>query len=206
MARALAEFVEVARDYNCFFVLDDAHGFGVLGDRGQGTAGYLDRTKDMDIICGSFSKSLSSTGGFVAGSKAVIEYFRSHSKQAIFSAAISPSQAACALAALRVIKSEPEHRERLWENTRYFRRIINHLGLDTWSSESPAVPLVFGNKEATYRVWKSLLEADIFTVMAISPAVPPGKDLLRTAVSARHKREDLDRVGDALAKACRRFV
>jgi len=200
----IPEIVDVVRDHNCFIVVDDAHGFGVLGDRGQGTVGYLDRTNDVDVICGSLSKSMASTGGFIAGSKEVIEYLRTHSKQTIFSAAISPSQAACALASLKVLQEEPEHRERLWENTRYYKRILNQLDIDTWGSETPAVPIIVGNKERTYRIWRTLLDEGVFTVIAIPPAVPPGKDLLRTAISARHTREDLDKVGEALRKAFRK--
>ena len=200
----LPEILEVIHGHNCFLVVDDAHGFGVLGDRGQGTVGYLDRTKEVDVICGSLSKSMSSTGGFVAGSRPVIEYLRTHSKQTIFSAAISPSQAACAMAALDVLQTEPQHRERLWDNTRYYKRLLNQIGLDTWESETPAVPIVFGEKERTYRVWQRLIKEGIFTVLAIAPAVPPRKDLLRTAVSARHTREDLDRVADALKRAVKR--
>ncbi len=201
----LPEIVEVARDHNMFFVVDDAHGLGVLGDRGQGTVGYLDCTKEVDLICGSLSKALASTGGYIASSKAVIEYLRTHSKQTIFSAAISPSQSACALAALEVIQREPIHRERLWENTRYYKRLLNQLGLDTWESETPAVPIIIGNKERAYRVWKSLLDQGIFTVIAIAPAVPPGKDLIRTAISARHTRADIEQVAEALARALKQY-
>ncbi|MCD8482097.1 MAG: pyridoxal phosphate-dependent aminotransferase family protein [Verrucomicrobia bacterium] len=174
----LPEIIEVGRGNNCFYVLDDAHGFGVLGDRGQGTAGYLDCVRGVDIICGSLSKSLSSVGGFVAGDKTLIEYLRTHSKQCIFSAAISPVQAACALAALDILQREPEHRLRLWDNTRYYKQLLNQLDLDTWDSETPAVPIIVGNKERAYRIWKNLLEQGVFTVLAIAPAVPPGKDLL----------------------------
>lgn len=201
----LPELIEVARDHNTFFVVDDAHGLGVLGDRGQGTVGYLDRTNEVDLICGSLSKALASTGGYIAGSKAVIEYLRTHSKQTIFSAAISPSQAAGALAALRVLQSEPEHRERLWDNTRYFKQLLNRLELETWESETPAVPIIIGNKERTFRIWRHLLENGVFSVIAIPPAVPPGRDLLRTAVSARMTREQLDRVGDVLKRAFRKI-
>ncbi len=200
----LQELLDVAREHNCFFVLDDAHGLGVLGDRGQGTVGYLDRTNEVDVICGSLSKSLASTGGFVAGARVVMEYLRTHSKQTIFSAALSPSQAACAQAALEVLQTEPQHRERLWENTRYYKRLLNQLDIDTWNSETPAVPIVLGSKERAYRVWKGLMDAGIFTVPAIAPAVPPGKDLLRTAVSARHTHTDLERVAEALKKYLKR--
>jgi 8-amino-7-oxononanoate synthase len=201
----LQEMLEVCRTHNCFVVVDDAHGLGVLGDRGQGTVGYLDRTAQVDVICGSLSKSMASTGGFIAGSRSIIEYLRTHSKQTIFSAAISPSQAACALASLEILRNEPEHRERLWTNTRYFKRMLNQIDVNTWESETPAVPIVIGNKERTYRVWKNLMEEGIFTVMSIPPAVPAGKDLIRTAVSARHSREDLERMVEAL-KNCLKKV
>lgn len=200
----LQELIEVCRPYNCFFVVDDAHGLGVLGDRGQGTVGYLDRTNDIDIICGSLSKSMASTGGFIAGSKPTIEYLRSHSKQTIFSAAISPSQAAVARASLEILQDEPEHRERLWENTRYYKRLLNQIGANIWESETPAVPIILGNKERTYRVWKDLMDAGIFTVISIPPGVPPGKDLIRTAVSAQHTFEDLERMVECLKKSLKK--
>lgn len=200
----LPELLEVAADRNCFVVLDDAHGFGVMGEQGGGTCAYHGVTEEIDVICGSFSKALSSTGGFVAASQVVIDYLRAHSKQTIFSAAISPSQAACAEAALEVMQAEPEHRERLWENTRYYNQLLHELDLDTWESESPAVPIVLGTKERAFAAWKSLFESGIFTVMAVSPGVPPGKDLLRTAVSARHTKEELERVAEALRKYLRK--
>lgn len=200
----LQELIEVCRPFNCFFVVDDAHGLGVLGDRGQGTVGYLDRTNDVDVICGSLSKSMASTGGFIAGSKAVIEYLRSHSKQTIFSAAISPVQAAVAQTSLDILQDEPEHRERLWENTRYYKRMLNQIGADIWDSETPAVPIIVGNKERAYRVWKHLMDEGIFTVISIPPGVPPGKDLIRTAVSAQHSSEDLERMVEALKKSLKK--
>ncbi|MFW6354986.1 MAG: aminotransferase class I/II-fold pyridoxal phosphate-dependent enzyme [Verrucomicrobiota bacterium] len=200
----LPEFGEVTRGHDCFFVLDDAHGLGVLGDRGQGTVGFLDCLPLVDVICGSLSKSLASTGGFIAGSKEVIEYLRTHSKQAIFSAAIAPSQVAAAAKALEILRTEPEHRDRLWENTRHFKRLLNRMEVDTWESESPAIPIIIGSKERAYPVWRTLLKEGFFTVLAIAPAVPPGKDLLRTAVSARHSFADLEAAAEALERALRR--
>ena len=113
----LPEFIEVIRGQNCLIILDDAHGLGVLGSQGRGTADHFKATADVDIIAGSFSKSLASTGGYVAGSRHMIEYLRTYSKQTIFSAAISPVQAACAMAALDIMEPEPEHHKRLWSNT-----------------------------------------------------------------------------------------
>ena len=149
------------------------------------------------------SKSLASTGGFLAASADVIEYLRTNSKQTIFSAALPPAQAAIAMASLDVMQSEPEHLEKLWQNTRRYQAILKQLGLDTWESETPAVPIVLGSKESVYHFWQALLAEGVFTVMSIAPAVPPGKDLIRTAISAMHTDEQIDRIGDALAKAMR---
>jgi 7-keto-8-aminopelargonate synthetase-like enzyme len=201
----LPEILTVAEDYGCFTVLDDAHGFGVLGRQGRGTADHFGLGSKIDIICGSLSKSMASTGGFVAGSREVIDYLRTNSKQTIFSAAISPGQAACAQAALEIMKSEPEHLELLWKNTKRYTDMLRSLGLDTWGTETPAVPVVLGSKESVYRFWKALLEKGVFTVMSVAPAVPPGKDLIRTAISAMHTDDQIDRIGDAMAYAMKRI-
>jgi len=201
----LPELLEIAESSGCFTVLDDAHGFGVLGHQGRGTADHFGLNDRIDVLCGSLSKSLASTGGFVAGSKSVIEYLRTHSKQTIFSAALSPCQAAVALASLEVMQTEPQHLERLWSNTRKYRSMLKGLGLDIWESETPAVPIVLGSKERVYPFWRTLLDKGIFTVMSIAPAVPPGKDLIRTAISAMHTDEQLDRIADAMTYAVRRL-
>lgn len=195
------EILEVCKDHNCFFVMDDAHGFGVMGPGGRGTAAHFGVADEVDIITGSFSKSLSSTGGFVAGSSDVIEYLRTHSKQTIFSAAISPPQAYAASASLDILQTEPEHHQRLWENTRKYKEMLRGLGLDIWESETPAVPIIMGKKEKAYRFWQALLEKGVFSIMSIAPAVPPGKDLIRTSMSARHTAEDLEIVAEAMAYA-----
>lgn len=199
------DLVGVARENGMFVVMDDAHGFGVLGPGGRGTAARFGLAESIDVISGSFSKALSSTGGFVSGSRATIDYLRTHSKQTIFSAAIAPAQAACALASLRLLREEPEHLERLWHNTRRYKAMLDGLGLDTWGSETPAMPIVLGAKEKVYAFWKDLLSKGIFTVISIAPGVPPGKDLVRTAVSARHTDEDLERIGEAIAFAARKL-
>ena len=197
------ELLEIASQNNCFSIMDDAHGFGVLGENGRGTANHLGVTDDIDIICGSLSKSLASTGGFVAGSKSLLDYLRTHSKQTIFSAAISASQAACAEAALDILKSEPEHLERLWKNTERYKEILHNLELDTWGSATPAVPIVIGEKLKAYRFWQGLLKEGVFATISLPPAVPPKKDLIRTAISARHTDEDLDKIADAMTKVAK---
>ncbi|MDF3057813.1 MAG: 8-amino-7-oxononanoate synthase [Rariglobus sp.] len=200
----LPSLLSVAGDYGCFNVLDDAHGFGVLGRQGRGTADHFGLTDKVDILCGSMSKSLASTGGFVAGDRDFIEYLRTHGKHTIFSASLSPSQAAAASAALDIIQNEPEHLDRLWRNTRRYIAMLQSLGLDTWGSETPAVPIVLGDKQRAYAFWQALLEKGVFTVISIAPAVPPGKDLIRTAISAGHTDEQLDRIGEAMAYALKK--
>ncbi len=201
----IPEILEVTKDRNCFLVMDDAHGFGVMGPGGRGTAAHFNATDKIDLLCGSFSKSLSSVGGFVAGSKDCIEYLRTNSKQTIFSAALPPAQAAAALAALDVLRNEPEHLERLWANTRRYKKLLEDLKLDTWGSETPAMPVVLGSKERVYSFWQRLMEKGVFTVMSIAPAVPPGKDLIRSAASAGHTDEDFEIIAEAFAYAARRI-
>ncbi len=197
----LPQLVEIAQEFNAFLVLDDAHGVGVLGDLGKGTANHFGLTEEVDVICGSFSKSFSGTGGFVASSEDAIEYMRSHSKQTIFSAALSPSATACAHAALKILRSEPEHRARLEKNLSRYRNLLHELRLDTWESESPAVPIVLGKKEKVYYFWKALLEKGVYAIISIAPGVPPGKDLIRTAISAAHTENDLDIIEEAIRYA-----
>ena len=197
----LPAFVEIAKAHDCFTVLDDAHGFGSLGKQGRGTASHFQLSDEIDVICGSFSKALASTGGYVTSPQEAIDFLRSHSKQAIFSAALSPCAVACAKAALDIMQEEPEHHERLIANLIRYRQILNELELDTWESETPAIPIVLGEKEKVYFFWKALMEKGIFTVISIAPGVPPGKDLIRTAISASHSDEDLDQIADALAYA-----
>ncbi|WP_309380487.1 aminotransferase class I/II-fold pyridoxal phosphate-dependent enzyme [Cerasicoccus frondis] len=198
------ELIQACEGHDCFYVMDDAHGFGVMGPQGRGTAAHFGLTDEIDVITGSFSKSLSSTGGFVAGSRDVIEYLRTHSKQTIFSAAISPPQAYAASASIDILQTEPQHHQRLWDNTRRYKEMLRSLGLDIWDSETPAVPIIMGKKEKAYRFWQALLEKGVFTVMSIAPAVPPGKDLIRTSMSARHTDEDLEKVYEAMEYAIKK--
>ena len=197
----LPELIEVAKEFDTFFILDDAHGIGVLGDDGRGTANHFDLTDQIDVICGSFSKSFSGMGGFVCASKEAIDYMRSHSKQTIFSAALSPVSTACAHAALGIIRSEPEHRKKLEANLSRYRKLLDELNLDTWNSESPAVPIVLGKKEKVYYFWKALLEKGVYAIISVAPGVPPGKDLIRTAISAAHTDEDFDLIEEAFRYA-----
>ncbi len=202
----LPALLSIAHEHDCFNVVDDAHGFGVLGRQGRGTCDHFGVTDKVDVICGSMSKALASTGGFVAGNRDTIEYMRTHGKHTIFSASLSPSQAGAASAALAILQSEPEHLERLWANTRRYSAMLKSLELDTWGSETPAVPVVIGDKQRAYAFWQALLEKNVFTVMSIAPAVPIGKDLIRTAISAGHTDEQIDRIGEAFAYAKKKVL
>lgn len=197
----VAELVEVARAANCFIVMDDAHGLGILGRNGRGTADHFGVTDQVDLICGSLSKSLGSIGGFVCGGRAAIEYLRTHSKQTLFSAAISPAHAACAHAAIKLMEASSELTDRLWANAAKYRRILNDLELDIWDSPTPLIPVVLGDKRKVYFFWQKLLEQGVFTVMALPPAVPPKKELIRTSITAAHTDDDLDRIATAMAAA-----
>jgi 8-amino-7-oxononanoate synthase len=202
---SLAQICDLADAHDAGLVVDDAHGFGVFGRDGRGICDECGVTDRVDMIVGTFSKSLASTGGFVAGDRSLIEFLRSNSKQIIFCAALGPGPIAAAHEALKVMQEEPEHRLRLWENTRYFHSILRDIGLDFWNSPSPAVPIVLGDKELCFMLWKELWEAGFFTVMSVSPGVPVGKDLIRTAISSLHTKEQLDQLGDALRKAVKKL-
>ena len=197
----LPKFVDIAEENDGFLIMDDAHGLGVLGNHGRGTADHFNLVDRVDIITGSLSKSLGSIGGFVAGDKEAIDYLRTHSKQVIFSAALSPCQAAAAQAALQVMQDEPEWLESLWSNTRRYKRFLDDLGLDTWESETPAIPIIIGDREKAYYFWKRLKEKGVFAIFATAPGVPPGKDLVRTAMSARHDDADFEIIENAIRYA-----
>ena len=199
----LDQFVEIGQCHDCFIVVDDAHGFGVMGNQGRGTADHFGVTDSIDVISGSFSKSLASTGGFVAGDKEVIDYLRTYSKQTIFSAAINPTQEAIASKALEIHLEEPEHLERLWKNTERYHAFLESLGLDYWESKTPATPIVAGTKERAYFFSERLKEKGVYANIIIPPGVPPGKELVRTAMSASFSDDDLDRLETAITYAAK---
>ncbi len=201
----LPEFLKIAQNHDLFTVMDDAHGVGVIGETGRGTTEHFDCLGKVDLICGSLSKALATTGGYVAGDKELLEYMRTHSKQTIFSAAISPAQAACAEAALELIKAEPEHLTRLINNTKHYKSGLEKLGIDTWGSQTAAVPLIIGDRLKAYKIWKELIAQGVFTTISLPPSVPPNKELLRTAISAAHTVEDIEQGLDRLGTAFNKF-
>jgi 8-amino-7-oxononanoate synthase len=202
---SLPSIVGLAEQHGAIVIVDDSHGVGVLGREGRGTVDHHHLTGRVEVVTGSLSKSFASTGGFVAGSRHMIEYLRTHCRQITFSASLSATQSIAALTALQVMQEEPEHRQRLLDNATYYRAGLRDLGVDYWNSHTPGHPIVLGDKEKCYHVWSKLWEEGFFTVMAVSPGVQAGKDLIRTSVTALHTREQIDLFLHALRKALKKI-
>jgi 8-amino-7-oxononanoate synthase len=192
----LPELVAVAKEYGARIMLDDAHGIGVLGKTGRGTLEHFNLTDQVDLVMGTFSKSLASLGGFIAGDASVINYIRHNSRALIFSASMPPSSIAAAQAALDVIKTEPEILEQLWINTRFLMKRIVDLGFDTGPTETPIVPMIVGDDVRAFIFWRLLFDEGIFTNCVISPAVPPGGQRIRMCLMATHSLDDLETVAE----------
>jgi 8-amino-7-oxononanoate synthase len=188
----LPELVRLARRHGVALAVDDAHSIGVLGPNGEGTAAHFGLTDEVDLIAGTFSKSLASIGGFVAGSENVIHYLKHHSRPLIFTAALPASNTAGVLAALEVLRSEPERRAQLWANTRRFQDGMRSLGYDIGETETPIVPVLIGTMERTFLFWRKLFDAGVFTNPVMPPAVPPSACRLRTSLMATHTFEQID--------------
>jgi len=186
------ELVRIAKKYGVALALDDAHSIGVLGPNGDGTAAHFGLTEEVDLIAGTFSKSLASIGGFVAGTESVIHYLKHHSRPLIFTASLPPANTAGVLAALEVIKSEPERRENLWANTRRLHDGFRQLGYDIGETETPIVPVLIGPLEKTFVFWRKLFDAGVFTNPVAPPAVPPSQCRLRTSLMATHSFDQID--------------
>ena len=191
--------VKVARKHGAAFAVDDAHSLGVLGPKGDGTAAHFGMTDEVDIIAGTFSKSLASIGGFVAGSVNVVNYLRHHSRPLIFTASLPPSNTAGVLAALDVIKTDSERRDRLWANTRRLHEGFRQLGFEIGPTETPIVPVLIGPLDRTFIMWRKLYDAGVFTNPVAPPAVPPSQCRLRTSLMATHTFEQIDFALDAFA-------
>jgi 8-amino-7-oxononanoate synthase len=199
----LPEIVAVAREFGAGVMVDDAHGIGVLGRSGRGTAEHFDLENEVDLIMGTFSKSMASVGGFIAGNATVIDYIKHRARTLIFSAAPPPASAAAALATVEIMDKEPERREKLWENTRFFSEGLQSLGFNTGDSKTPVVPVVVGEDLAALRMVHRLQEEGVFVNCVLSPATPPGRALIRTSLMATHTRAQLARALDAFEKVGR---
>jgi len=189
----LPDIVPVCKKHGARLMVDDAHGIGVSG-RGRGTAAHFGLTDDVDLIMGTFSKSLASIGGFIAGSEAVMDWVQHLARSLMFSASLPPSNAAAALAALQILEREPERVDRVNAVAERMRTRYAEMGYDVGQSRTPIVPIFVGQAIDAMAFWKAALESGVYTNVAIPPAVPEGKSLLRTSYMATHTDDELDEV------------
>ncbi len=201
----LPEVLEIAKKHGARLMVDDAHGIGVLGKTGRGTAEHFGFENEVDLIMGTYSKSLASIGGFIAGDADVIHYIKHSARALIFSASPPPASVAAVSAALDIIENEPERIERLWKNTRKMLIGFKELGFEVGASQTPIIPIIVGEDEIAFKTVMMLQAEGVFANVAVSPAVPPGKALIRTSYMATHTDEHLDKVLDAFKKAGKAF-
>jgi 8-amino-7-oxononanoate synthase len=197
----LPEIVELADKYGANIMVDDAHSLGVIGHKGAGTASHFGLTDDVDLIMGTFSKSLASLGGFIASDATTIDYLKHRARSLMFSASMTPGSVASVIAALDIIESEPERIQKLWDNTNYAMKLLLDEGFDLGPTESPILPIYVRDNEKTFLVTKYLQEAGIFVNPVVSPAVPSDSSLLRFSLMATHSFEQIDEAIEKIARA-----
>ena len=196
----LPEIVRLAKQYNASIMVDEAHGIGVLGDHGRGTCNHFGVTDDVDLIMGTFSKSLASIGGFIASDKETINYLRHNSRSYIFSASNTPAATAAAGAALDIMLNEPERIEHLWELTHYALDGFRNMGCEIGHTSTPIIPLFIRNNDLTFLVVKELFDAGISVNPVVSPAVAPEDTLIRFSLMATHTKAQLDYALETIQK------
>jgi len=196
----LPGIIPLARRYGARVLVDDAHGIGVLGANGRGTAEHFGLENEVDLIMGTFSKTFASIGGVVVGDRPVISYIKHHARPLIFSAAATPASVASVLAVLDMLENEPELRTRLWAVTERMRAGFQAMGYDTGPSQTPIIPVLIHDDEKCFMLWRLLREEGIFTTPVIYPAVPQGQSLIRTSYGAGHTDEELDAILAAFEK------
>ena len=201
----LPALVELANEFDAGLLVDDAHAVGVVGETGAGTAEKFGLTDEVDLILGTFSKSFASIGGFVAANADIVEYLRNHARALIFSASMPPAAVATVLEALEIIRSEPWRRDRLWENTHRMMEGLQSIGFDIGPTQTPIVPILIGPMEKTFKFWRALFDAGVFTNPVVPPAVPEGSCRLRTSYMATHSDEELDFVLERVEEIGRRL-
>lgn len=189
----LPEIVKLAKKYNARVMVDDAHGLGVLGENGQGTAHYFGLEKEVDIIMGTFSKSLASVGGFVASEKDVVDYIRHNSRPYIFSAAIPAANTASALAALKILRNSNERVKNLNEISDYMRKKLKEANVDFYETKTPIIPIYTYTTEKTLLACKLLFENGVYVNPVLPPATPVGECLIRTSYMATHTKAQIDK-------------
>lgn len=194
----LPEIIALCKTYDAMLMVDDAHGIGVMGENGKGTVEHFNCLEQVDIITGTFSKSFGGVGGFVAASKKLIQYLRFYADSNVFSAALTPQVTASVLKALELIKTKPEIRQKLWNNTNYLRKELTKRGFDIGKSVSPIFPIMVRDNKKVYQIAKMLQERGIFTIAIVYPAVRTKEARLRVSVLSTHEKEHLDSLVNAL--------
>lgn len=201
----LPEIVNLAEKYNGSIYVDEAHSLGVFGKQGRGLCNHFGLTDKVDVIMGTFSKSLAAIGGFVASDKDTMNFIRHHSRSYIFSASISPAATASVIAALDVIKEEPERIAHLWEITNYSLKLFRDFGFEIGPTQTPIIPLYIRDMEKTFLVTEDLYENGIFVNPVVPPACSPDATLIRFSLMATHTKEQIDRAVDVLVKVFRKY-
>jgi 8-amino-7-oxononanoate synthase len=188
----LPEIVRLKEKYNASLMVDDAHAIGVIGQNGRGTSSHFKLTQDVDLIMGTFSKSLASVGGFIAGDKEVINFLKHNARALIFSASMPPASVASVSAAIEIMLDEPERIKHLWDLTKYAQQAFISAGIDTGKSETPIIPLYVKDDMKVLKLARILLDEGVFVNPVISPAVSKENALIRFSLMATHSYEQLD--------------
>jgi 7-keto-8-aminopelargonate synthetase-like enzyme len=196
----LPEIVSLSEKYGASVYVDEAHSLGVLGENGRGVCNHFNLTDKVDIIMGTFSKSLAAIGGFIASDAVTMDYIRHHSRPYIFSASISPAATASVLAALDIIEKEPERMKHLWEVTDYALNLFRQQGFEIGNTQTPIIPLYIRDMRKTFTVTRELLDNGIFVSPVIPPACAPEDTLIRFALMATHTKEQIDHAGEVIVK------
>jgi 8-amino-7-oxononanoate synthase len=196
----LPEMALLAEEFGANIMIDDAHSLGVIGERGAGTASHFGLTEDVDLIMGTFSKSLASLGGFIAADAPTIDYLKHRARSLMFSASMPPGAVASVLAALEIIKTEPERIQKLWDNTNYAKKLLLDEGFDLGPTESPILPIYVRDNEKTFIVTRMLQDSGVFVNPVVSPAVPSDSSLLRFSLMATHTFAQIDEAIDKISK------
>jgi glycine C-acetyltransferase len=201
----LPGLVEIAESHGAIMMIDDAHSSGVLGRNGRGTVDHFGLHGRVDIQVGTLSKAVGVLGGYVCGSRDLIEFLYHRARPFLFSTSHPPGVAAACLAAFEILENEPERIERLWDNTRYFKAALKNAGFYTGESETPITPIMVGEVKMAHAFSAALFENGLFATGIGFPTVPEGKARVRTIVTATHTREMLDRAGEILTRVAKKM-
>jgi 8-amino-7-oxononanoate synthase len=201
----LPEIVAICKKYGARIMVDDAHGVGVTGPGGRGTAAHFGLQDEVDVIMGTFSKSFASVGGYIIGKEEVLHYIQHNARPLIFSASLPPANAATVLACLDILEAEPEIVTRLWDNAAYMRTHLSAMGFDIGHSNAPIIPIIIRDEIRTVLAWRALLNEGVYTNPVVPPGVPPALSLLRTSYTATHTYEHLDRALEILQRVGERL-